>query len=142
MPYRFSLLFLQQNEKDIASSAFLFLYSRLCPCTTNDYYKRIQGTSLRLQRRYHTCVALANRLCVQTPEVQEQKAGNGVLPPGAQCKENIAHSQGSKPCRHRNLRISSNASRRKGQGKTSSDGGKRGEGTIYSPIEEIDFFTR
>ena len=103
MPYRFSLLFLRQNEKDIASSAFLFLYNRLCPCTTNDYYKRIQGTSLCIQRRYHTFVEPTNRLCVQTLEIQEQEARNGVLPPGAQCKKNIAHSQGGKPCRHRNL---------------------------------------
>ena len=100
MPYRFSLLFLRQNEKDIVSSAFLFLYNRLCPCTTNDYYKRIQGASLRLQRGYHTFIEPTNRLCVQTPEIQEQKAGNELLPIGPQCKENIAHSQGGEPCHH------------------------------------------
>ena len=100
MPYRFSLLFLRQNEKNIVSSAFLFLYSRLCSCPTNDYYKRIQGASLRLQRRYHTFIAPANRLYIQTPEIQEQKTGNGLLSIGSQCKENIAYSQGGEPCHH------------------------------------------
>ena len=78
MPYRFSLLFLRQNEKDIVSSAFLFLYNRLCSCTTNDYYKRIQGASLCVQRRYHTGFAPTYGLCVQTPEIQEQERGKSI----------------------------------------------------------------
>ena len=78
MLYHISLLFLQQNEKNTVFPMLLFLYGRLHTWPTNDYHKRVHGASLCIQGRYHSCFTSANRLCIQTFEIQEQETAERI----------------------------------------------------------------